>query len=312
MEFDDLNQSLGAFEGALSGKKIEIRPVTLRRILLAVDGSNQDPSAIALTQALARARGAKVYVVRGADGEPGPEARELPSRVAAELKAAPGPVEAEAVSANAPGPAQQILSAAQRCQAELIVAPAPYLRDFGLLGDESLSSPIDLLLAESSTPVLLVRHPLEAPEACLARVLLPLSVHLAGMGSVASWAFGVLASGGQVELHAVADQRALEEALEVVGSGGARASGSELLRAEERHVGSVIAAVQKHGSESGAHVVAEVEVGRAHKRLLEHVHSAPCVSVVGLPAERTQAAYHFAVDLALGSRYPVLLVPRVA
>lgn len=312
MEFDDLNQSLGAFEGAISGKKIEVKRVGAKRVLLAVDGSNQDPTAIALTQAIARAQGAKVYVVRGSDGELEPEAREQPARVAAELRAAPGPVEAEAVSVNAPGPAQQILSAAERCQAELIVAPAPYLRDVGLLGDESLSSPIDLLLAESSTPVLLVRHPVEVPEACFRRILLPLTVHLAGAGKVASWAFALLAPGGQLEVHAVADQRALEQALEVVQSGGQPVAGSELLRAEERHVGSVIAAVQRHGKGSGANVVAEVEVGRAYKRLLEHVHSAPCLSVVGLPTERAQAAYHFAVDLALGSRYPVLVVPRVA
>lgn len=312
MEFDDLNQSLGAFEGALSGNKIDITHVSAKRILLALDGSNQDTTATQLTRAFARAQGAKVYVMRGSDAELGPEDRDQPTRVAAELKAAPGPVEAEALTVSAPGPGQQILSAALRCQAELIVAPAPYLRDVGLLGDESLSSPIDVLLAESTIPVLLVRHPLPEPAACFERMLLPLTVHLGGLGKVASWAFCALSKGGQVELHAVADERALGEALAIVGAGGERALGSELLRAEERHVGAVIAALQKHATKSGASVVAEVEVGRAHKRLLEHVHARPCLVVVGLPTERAQPAYHFAIDLALGSRYPVLLVPRVS
>lgn len=309
MDFSDLNDSIGQFESALSGDKVTIESPSPRTILLALDRSNQDPTAIALAGELGRRLKARVVVTLGSEGEASEEAREHVEAAKAELIAQPYGLDADVIFKTAPDPAHQILSAQQKLGADLVVIPAPYLRDVGLLGDESLSSPIDMLLAECNAPLLLVRQPLDDPKAVLSRMVIPMTVHVPALGPAAGWAFKLVDTSGAVELYAVADEAAVEDARKLLGV-GEELTADALLRAESKLAGGMTAAVQRKGTETGVTVVVDVAVGKALKLTLERVHDAPCIVCTGTPLDRTSRAFNRVQNVTLGSKYPVLVVRR--
>ncbi|MBX3246574.1 MAG: universal stress protein [Myxococcales bacterium] len=309
MDFSDLNDSLGQFESALSGEKVTLESPAPKTILLALDGSNQDATALALAGELARRFKARVVVTRGCEGEAPEAVREQVEAAKGELAAQPYGVDSAVIFKSAPLPAQQILAAQQKLGADLVVIPAPYLRDVGLLGDESLSSPIDMLLAECTAPLLLVRHPLDAPKAALRRMLIPMTVNVPALGAAAGWAFKMVDPDGKVELYAVADEAAVEDARKLMGV-DEELTADALLRAESKLAGGMTSAVQQKGTETGVTVVVDVAVGKALKLTLGRIHEAPCIVCTGTPLDRTTRAFNRVQNVTLGSKYPVLVVRR--
>lgn len=310
MDFSDLNDSLGQFESALSSEKVSLESPSPKTILLALDGSNQDRTAIALAGELGRRFKARVVVTRGSEGGDVPDAvREQVEAVKGELAAAPYALQSDAMFQSAPLPAQQVLASQQKLGADLVIIPAPYLRDVGLLGDESLSSPIDMLLAECAAPMLLVRHPLDDPKAALARMLIPMTVNVPALGAAAGWAFKMVDPAGKVELYAVADESAVEDARKLLGA-DVELTADALLRAENKLAGGMTSAVQQKGTETGVKVVVDVAVGKALKLTLARIHEAPCIVCTGTPLDRTTRAFGRVQNVALGSKYPVLVVRR--
>ncbi|MBX3270489.1 MAG: hypothetical protein KF729_09525 [Sandaracinaceae bacterium] len=309
MDFSDLNDSIGQFESALSGEKAELVSPDPRTLLLAIDGSNQDPTTIALAGEVGRRLKARVVVMMGGEGEPTDAQREKVKAAAAELAAQPYALETDTIFKTAPAPAQQILAAQQKLAADLVILPAPYLRDVGLLGDESLSSPVDMLLAECTAPMLLVREPLDDPKAALARVLIPMTVYVPSLGAAAGWAFKLVDAGGMVELYAVADEAAAQDAKKLLGV-DEELTADALVRAESKLAGGMIAAVQRKGTETGVDVVVDVAAGKALQLTMARVHEGPCVVCTGAPMDRTSRAFSRAYNVALRSKYPVLVVRR--
>jgi hypothetical protein len=313
IDLGDLNDSLGAFESALSSGRvaIQIADPKVEVVLLALDGTSQDETCVALAAEAARHLGARVVVTAGEKAGLSPELREKVERAASALAAAPLSLSAEAAFAEAKTPAKQILSLATERGAGLVIAAAPYLYDYEGFGDESLSGPIDCLLAESGIPLLLVREPVEEVSGCLDRMLIPMTVHSAGLGVTAGFAFRLAQRGGHVDLFAVADQQALEDADAVLGEslGAERRSPDALLRAEQAQIGGMVSALQHRGVESGVEVHVDVVVARTLKPVLDRINEAPCVVCMPLPRDRTSSAFHRAHDIALGSRHPVLLTP---
>jgi hypothetical protein len=311
IDHGDLNDSLGAFESALSSSKVAIRisDPEVGVVLLALDGTSQDEACVALAAEAAARLGAKVVVTAGAKGHLSAELRQALDRAVSVLTSAPFGLAAEAAFAEAKNPAKQILALAKERGAGLVVAAAPYLYDYEGFGDESLSGPIDCLMAESDVPLLLAREPLEEVSACFGRMLIPMTIHSAGLGVAAGFAFGLAERDGHVDLFAVADQQALEDAAAVLGEEGEKRSPESLLRAEQAQIGGMVSALQHRGTESGIEVHVDVAVARTLRPVLERIHEAPCLVCMPLPRDRTSNAFHRAHDIALGSRYPVLLTP---
>jgi hypothetical protein len=312
IDLGDLNDSLGAFESALSSSKvaIQITDPEVRTLLLALDGTSQDETCVALAGEVASHLGASVVVTAATKDELTDELREIVERAVQRLTSTFG-LSAEAAFVEARTPARRILELGAERGAHLLVASAPYLYEYEGFGDESLSGPIDCLLAESEVPLLLVREPLDSVKECLTRMLIPMTVHSAGLGVAAGFAFKLAEKHGHVDLFAVADQQALEDADAVLGEATSteKRSPEALLRAEQTQIGGMVSALQHRGVESGVQVHVDVVVARSLKPVLDRAHTAPCVVCMPLPRDRTSSAFHRAHDIALGSRYPVLLTP---
>lgn len=311
MDFTDLNESMGAFEGAVSSNRARVIMPTVGTILLAIDGSDQDPTAVAIAAEMAPLLRAGIRVTMGAEGPVGDAQRAAVQRTIEHLKSQHG-LDALPIFEEGKWPAQQILAAKKAANAGIIVVPAPYLQDFEALGNESLSSPIDVLLAESRVPVLLVRQPLEQPALCFQRFVLPMTIYAPALASAAGWAFSLARKDSNIELYAMADTTTIEEATRLAGGGddaeAEARSAAVLLRAEQKNASGMISAMQKKAEETGIEVTVDVEAGDTLALTLEHMKRAPCMAVLGAPLDRASHTYHHAQDVALNAKYPVLIV----
>lgn len=301
MDYTDLNEYMGAFEGALSVRTPILKP-DLRSVLLAVDGTAQDATAIALAAICAQRLGAIVHVTAGALRGFGPDEHARAEQTVELLRTQYG-LQASTLMVDGKTPAKQLLAAATAESVGLIVMPAPYLQELDDLADESLSSPVDVLLAEAKAAILLVRAPQEDPAACFRRLVLPLK--RAPSPKSAGWMLALAEPRGLMEMYSFAPVRAeveegatltTERAIELLARDGHKAAGG------------MIAAAQKRASEIGAEMVFSYEDPPALPFLLKKVHERPCLTILSAPADRTSDAFHFVQDLTLGSRHPVLVV----
>ncbi|HET6585659.1 MAG TPA: universal stress protein [Nannocystaceae bacterium] len=302
-DFEELNDSLGSFE---SSRVSSASQVTLVRpeaevVLLAVDGSGQDTTAIAFAAELAGRLGARVVVTCAVDPKTGDRASVV-ERAMQALAAGRTPIAASAEAPTAAAPAAQILASIATSGADVVVAPAPYGEELAVGGDESLGFAIDIMLAEIAVPLALVRQPMADPRACFEHLVVPVHVAARACGTAASWAFRLVDPGGTLEVVSVADPRARDDDETDVPTT------DELLRAHRVRIGNLVAAVQRRGSEARVDVRVEVEVGRTIERLLAHAGSSPSLLCATLPSDRNSLAFHRAQDLVLGASYPVLLV----
>jgi nucleotide-binding universal stress UspA family protein len=307
-EANDLQDTLGAFEGAFVKKAV--KPVTVPQcahILLAVDRSNQDKDAIELTTTLAKRWSSRVSVIF-ADGDVSSnDGQEYAKSVVEKLASEGLVVEAEATKPLFA--AHQILAAQTRTRADLIVMPAPYMRDVGLLGDESLSSVVDVLIAEAPVPVLLLRYPQDDIKSTLMEPLVAVTVHLEEAELAAGWAFKLMDPAGHMTLLAVADPGVIEAAAKILGHNVDDPATREatLRRFELGEIGGITAAVQKHANATGQQVTVEVKVGHAVRTVVEEATKRHGIVCMGAPVDRTSEAYGRAVNIILRTKNPVLV-----
>jgi hypothetical protein len=305
---DNLNSSMGHFEAALVKAKIDLKAPKLERVLLAVDRSNQDPTAIALAAAVAMQAKATVSVVLAEEGGQTSPGRDYVIECVGRLKERGAT--AEALTQATTGLAhQQILAAREAVGAQLIVVPAPYARDINVLGDESLSSAIDALLAESKAPLLLVRHPREDIASCLKEVVVAATLHVKEAVEPARWALSLTQPEGQLTLLAVADRDTVAEAAALLGEQVDRSALNEeaLKRAELRAVGALASAIQQRGAAANLQSTVDVRAGKPAAVIAAFADERHCLVCVGRSDDRTSPAYHHTVDLILKAHHPVLV-----
>ncbi len=118
----NFQEDVGMFEAATHAGTLVLPTPRVQVVHLALDGSNQDDTARALAQAVAERLQARVHEQTGA------------------------------------ADANEILARRRAEQADLLVIPVPFGRDFLKLGMDSLGSVIDMLLRESPCPLLCVRE----------------------------------------------------------------------------------------------------------------------------------------------------------
>ncbi len=312
MEIDDnnsLDAAMGRFEAAVVKAKIELKPTQLDKVLLAVDRSNQDPSAIALAADIAKRSEATVHVAFAQWGEQSPEGRDYVIECVGRVKERGA--KAEAVVLPGKGERHQhILKAREALGAQLIVVPAPYGSDIDTTtGDESLSATIDSLLAEARGPLLIVRHPHEQLVESFKEVIVAATLHANESVDAARWALRLVEPSGQLTLLAVADADTVAEAAALLGDQVDKSAlGEEALkRAELRAVGALASAITKRATESEINSTVDVRAGKPAKVIAQVADDKHCIVCIGRPADRTSPAWHHTIDVILNAHHPVLV-----
>ena len=303
----DIDTTVLEFEAALSARKFDIPDIRLARILVALDGSNQDRSVLDLSRAMATRFGARLLVtyapeqaVADLDG--------YVSRAAAELRGAG--FEGEPVLPAQSGRAfNQILEVARKEDAELIAFPSPYLEDFRDLGGSSVGTTTDMLLHRRTGPLLIVRKPAENVREQLEDVIVPLGLLSDAPEEIAGWAIEVAPSDGLIQLVAVADQGVMRSLGRLIGAAEAGDLDSDRLAAlGDPETAGFIGAVQRRAAEAGIQCRVRVEEGELVSAVSAVANEQPCLLLIGCGAECAGADYQDVAALVRQSRNPVLVV----
>ncbi len=277
----DISESMGLFEAALRPDEITLESPRIETVLVAVDGSNQT----ATTEALGRA--------------------------AADI------LEARIVSMDAPPQDQDaretvqgILAEADRHGAGLLVVDAPFGEDIGALEMQSLGSVVDILLEESSLPLLIARHELGDAKATLRNPVLVVDWSPRLQGPPAAMAAALAHAGGEVLMIAVPEPVVLEGIRRLLGDEEGKRLTDELVsRAEVRLSGSLVAAMNKLADQEGFRVRFQVRSGSSLvNAVTDAMGTTERVLIVGHGDHDGGHGLQHARELILASRGPVLAV----
>ncbi len=201
-----VEEHLEAFEEALIGR-VELTVPRVETVLLALDRSEQDELVIALGGLLSQRLSASLVVTGGFPEDIADATEEYISEVKQRLRNVG--VEARALWPTGEESYDKILTTIDDAEADLLILPAPYFRDLESLGEESVGTNLDVILARSPVPVLVVRDPKPRPEEVLGQVRLAIYdvTHLSKAAT--EWAI-LLSREGRLETLAVVEKEVVE------------------------------------------------------------------------------------------------------
>ncbi|MFV1965216.1 MAG: universal stress protein [Pirellulaceae bacterium] len=192
--------SMNLFERARVRPAAAITPRRPSHLLLAIDHSTQDATSIEIVRRLARRFACRATVV---DARENAGSNERAVAVASQLDAQAAP--------KATGDSyEQILTAVEQSDCDLLVVPCPFGRDLNSVGPNSAGTVIDVLLARSPVPLLVIREPYEPEEEIFHSILMILTVENAAAPAAAAWAAGLATPEGMLELELVLEKEMYE------------------------------------------------------------------------------------------------------
>jgi hypothetical protein len=186
------------FQRADVGKVEALPPSRPRRLLLALDGSTQEFASASLAQQLQQRLNCEVGYL-SADI---PLDQTVDASVAGILTRMGGTHLTVPAGANY----DQILAAQAQFQADLMVVPCPFGRDFHSLGEDSTGTVIDVLSARSTVPVIAIRRPDATGRDPSSHVRIVLTGENAAAETAARWAVGMVHPEGKLELLLLVEQ----------------------------------------------------------------------------------------------------------
>ncbi|PIE25622.1 MAG: hypothetical protein CSA62_00460 [Planctomycetota bacterium] len=305
----DFRTSIAAFEAVVAAKLPELIDAELRRILVMLDGSNQDLLSLGIAKALVRTKGEELVLAHAYEGER-QEAKEqvLAERVAAFVAEGIPARAFERRAAPDLRSHQQILGMVEAEQPQLLICDAPYLDDFDELGYDSVGSNLDLLLARSPVPVLVVRDPALDPEDCLERLIVPVTPWDAELVQAGAWAERLLSPGGTVRLLLIVDEERLRQSGVSEPFTIEEADEEMLSGLYQPSLAGLVAAMQKRASDRGHHCRVSLRSGDLPATILEYVEDSPGLIVAATPRDPQAPLYQRTQALVRGSRWPVLVI----
>lgn len=292
---------LEAFEEAIH-EPVELQEPTLTTILLALDRSNQDEQVIRLGSELARRHGADLVLTIGLRDERREEGMKYLAEVSARLSQ-------EGLRSKAEWGAgaesfEKILSVIQSSRSNLVILPAPYLRDMESLGEDSVGTNLDVLLVRSPVPLLVARHPDVDALQALRSVFLAVFDGSELSRSAAEWAL-LLAKGGRLSVLGLVEEEVverMEEALEP------EAPSEEVLsRRLAREMVPLISGVLRRCDEMDISCEGEYVTGDVVRTILRSARRPSLIVLRGYEV-RDGPAEKVAREVIPRSRFPVLVV----
>lgn len=193
-------ESMDLFSRAHVGSVTAVDPRRPRKVLLALDGSSQDPFGIAIASQFRERFGCELAVV---DAREGNVTDDLAAQVAQSLGTSTEPKTSD-------DSFSQILAAVEHSACDLLITPCPYGRDLETVGPDSAGTVIDVLLARSPVPLLVVRKPYEPQGQLFRQVVMILTAENEAAPDAAAWAAGLIASRGVLHLVLVMEREMYE------------------------------------------------------------------------------------------------------
>jgi len=207
----DVDQSMRMFERAHVGSTQPLTPIRPARVLLVLDGSDQDATSVAAATHLRETVNTETLVLDARDAS---DVRDSTAAMARASELATGAAKqvsgARAISRPAGEAFEAILQSLATHEVNLVIVPCPFGRSFEKVGADSVGTVIDILLSRCSVPLLVVRNPAQSLAACSRRVCMLVGSECDVEGRAAAWAFGLAAPGGEVSLNLVVEKEHFE------------------------------------------------------------------------------------------------------
>lgn len=296
----DLEASMDLFKRAQVGEVAAVRPRRPENLLLVLDGSNQDETAAIFARQLRDRFGCGLTVM---DARERVESNELAEQAAKMLGAT-------AVPKSKGDSFQQILDATAESKCDLLIVPCPYGRELESVGPDSTGTVIDVLLARSPVPLLVVREPFVPADDLFHRVLVILLGENEAAPLAAEWAAGLVALSGRFELVLVIEEEFYENVRELIRAIDPTldVSPDTLAHALERIQMRLHSSLQKAAAAEGFQY--KMHVHRAGEPEVAATDAASRRSLHVLPLERgDHASRGYVHDHVRRTFNPVMIVP---
>ena len=150
-----LEESMDLFKRADVGERTTLQPIKPTHALIAFDGSQQDETAMSLAIYLQRQSECRLSYCLVSDA-----ARESFATHIRDSAEQAGAVE---VPGEGEADYDRILSAVEASQADLLIVPCPFGRDYESIGEDSTGTVIDVMIARSPIPFIAIRRPVGDP-----------------------------------------------------------------------------------------------------------------------------------------------------
>lgn len=252
----DLERSMDLFTRAKVGDAGTLDGISPTRVLVALDGSSQDLATAQLTRQLAERLKCEVGYALIADS---PEVSFTPQAAAdfTALSATEVSVPVSTTEEDEPGKQptnyDSILAAATEYQADLLVVPCPFGRDFESLGEDSTGTVVDVLTARWKAPLIVTRRPDATGRDPTNHLRIILTGENPAAEQAARLAVGLVQPGGRLELLLLVEKSFYEKFREALQSlqPGTDVSYEDLENALARTFGRLHASLQRTSSAVG-------------------------------------------------------------
>ncbi|MDM4015367.1 universal stress protein [Roseiconus lacunae] len=207
---DDLGREVDAamrmFEKSQVGEAAAITPIQPSRVLLVLDGSPQDATAIDSVAYLRERFNTETLVLDGRiSGEDDITAAVI-DRVTGSR-----PIKAEGEE-----PYDKVLAALKSHDVDMVILPCPFGRDLEKVGTDSAGTVIDVLLSRCAVPMLVIRRNDQTLGECVNQVSVVVGSECDVVPRAAAWAFGLSAERGTVGLNLVIEKEQFENIRSIV------------------------------------------------------------------------------------------------
>jgi hypothetical protein len=295
-----LAASMKMFERVQLGEVAPLEPRRPERMLLALDGSSQDATSIAIAAKLRERFSAEVSVLAACT-----DARQVAAGAVEKLGS--GQI---VTSAGEQGSFEQILAAIETSNSELVLMPCPFGRDFEQIGPDSAGTVVDVLIARSPVPLLVIREPHEVDGTPFQHVAMPLVGENQAAHDAAAWGAALVAPGGRFELLLVLEDEFHENVSALLESMDldVEPTSEELSAALQKAHVRLHRALQKTASREGFEYVLAVEPEEAARTFLHRDFTSLSLIAVAL-ARPHHVSEGYASHCVRSSRQPVLVVP---
>lgn len=206
-----VDQSMRMFERSKVGDAAAISPIQPARVMLVLDGSQQDQTATAAANYLRERFNVETLVLDARDSAGDDSAsNDLTTPV---VESIPGsrPI------GRPDGDSYDAITASLQTHAvDLVLIPCPFGRDFDKVGTDSAGTVIDVLLSRCPCPMLIVRRDDQNLEQCIHQVSVVVGAECDVESKAAAWAFGLSGDHATVTLNLVVEKEQYENIRSIV------------------------------------------------------------------------------------------------
>ena len=207
----EVESSMRMFERSKVGQAASLVPVRPSRVLWVLDGSPQDNAGQSASVYFREHFNVETLVL---------DARETRSDDAQKLDLAPDRAKsvsgARPITSDQEDSYDQILSALDNHDVDLVVVPCPFGRPFEKVGSDSAGTVIDVLLNRSSKPLLVIRREDQRLEQCVSNISVIVGSECDMEARAASWAFGLASDKATITLNLVIEKEHYENIRSIV------------------------------------------------------------------------------------------------